>query len=160
MKKLAAILLFFGLFLLAACTSETQDELLTYINDDVKKLGQTEDKVVKKYDREREADHQDDEKFHAKLKDEIIPEYTALIDQAKAVKIKDPELKKIHEKYISAAETQNDAFETILKAIETEDEGLIDEANDKLATGRKGMKDYRTSLEKMADENDIKLEKE
>jgi hypothetical protein len=75
------------------------------------------------------------------------------------VKIETDELRKIHEDYIEAANIQASAFLTIVTALENQDSGLINEANEKLNTARKMMRDYQNDVKKLAKEHDVKLEK-
>ncbi|ANX13937.1 hypothetical protein ABE41_018145 [Fictibacillus arsenicus] len=55
---------------------------------------------------------------------------------------------------------QASAFLTIITALENQDSGLINEANEKLNTPRKMMRDYQNAVEKLSKEHDVKLKLE
>jgi hypothetical protein len=159
MKKyiLASFLLL--LFLLSGCGDPVQDDLLDYVNEKMPALGKEEMKIVGKYEDVTGSNYKDDQTQYDALKVEIIPAYNEYIEDLESVKIETNELRKIHEDYIEAANIQASAFLTIVTALENQDSGLINEANQKLNTARKMMRDYQNDVEKLAKKHDVKLEK-
>jgi DNA repair ATPase RecN len=159
MKKyiLAGFLLL--LFFLSGCGDPVQDDLLDYVNEKMPALGKEEMKIVGKYEDVTGPNYKDDQTLYDALKVEIIPAYNEYIEDLESVKIETNELRKIHEDYIEAANIQASAFLTIVTALENQDSGLINEANQKLNTTRKIMRDYQNDVEKLAKKHDVKLEK-
>lgn len=147
------------LFLLSGCGDPVQDDLLNYVNEKMPALGKEETKILGKYEDVTGPNYTDDQKLYDALKVEIIPAYNQYIEDLESVKIETEELRKIHEDYIEAANIQASAFLTVITALENQDSGLINEANQKLNTARKMMRDYQNAVEKLAKEHDVKLEK-
>ncbi|SFB19836.1 MULTISPECIES: hypothetical protein [unclassified Bacillus (in: firmicutes)] len=148
------------LLLLTGCgTTDLQEELVSYINDEMPKLGEKEEAVLSAYDSVTGANYTDDPTTYAVLKDEVIPQYTDFIDDLESVKIDSDELSALHEDYIAAANLQHSAFVLILEAIENQDLAQITEANEMLAEARKAMRKYQQDVEKLCEENDVTLEK-
>jgi hypothetical protein len=159
MKKylMASILTF--LFILSGCGDPVQDDLLNYVNEQMPALGDEETKIVGKYAAVTGLNYTDDYTLYDALKLEIIPEYNEFIKDLEAVEIKTDELRKIHEDYIEATNIQASAFLLTVTAIENQDSAMINEANEKLNTARKMMRDYKNEVEKLAKEHGVKLEK-
>ncbi|WP_130293409.1 membrane lipoprotein lipid attachment site-containing protein [Fictibacillus sp. BK138] len=146
-------------FILSGCSDPVQDDLMDYINEKTPKLAEKELAAVGKYENVTGANYTNDETLYFALKDEIIPEYNDFINELEAVEIETDDLRKIHEDYIEAANIQSSAFLMIVTAIENQDSSLINEANEKLNTARKMIRDYQTDIDKLAKEHDVELEK-
>jgi hypothetical protein len=159
MKKYIVASFLLMLFLLSGCGDPVQDDLLDYVNEEMPSLGKEEMKIVGKYEDVTGPNYTDDQTLYDALKVEIIPAYNQYIEDLESVKIETEELRKIHEDYIEAANIQASAFLTVITALENQDSGLINEANQKLNTARKMMRDYQNAVEKLAKEHDVKLEK-
>lgn len=157
MKKIL-ISLFSVLFLLTACGNPVQDDLLSYINDDIQPLADLEIEAMEAYDSVTGANYTDDDTTYNTLVDEVIPKYSELIDELEAIMPETDEVSKLHDQYIDAANIQHSAFVTILDALEKGDTGLITEANEKLAEARKGIRAYQQNLKKLAKENNVELD--
>jgi DNA repair ATPase RecN len=159
MKKYVLVSFLLLLFLLSGCGDPVQDDLLDYVNEKMPSLGKEEVMIIGKYEKVTGANYTDDQTLYDALKVEIIPAYNEYIEDLESVKIETDELRKIHEDYIEAANIQASAFLTIVTALENQDSGLINDANQKLNTARKMMRDYKNDVEKLAKEHDVKLEK-
>lgn len=150
-----------GSLLLLALTGcgkdQVQEDLLTYVNKDMKPLASLEDKAIKDYESVTGSNYKDDDTTYNKLKDVIIPEYNDFVDKVEAIKVNDSDISKVHEEYIQAANEQQSAFVTILDALEKQDTGEIAQANDKLAKGRQGMRQYEQDLSKLAKDHNVTL---
>jgi hypothetical protein len=158
MKKYILASFLFLVFILSGCGDPVQDDLLDYVNETMPSLGKEEMKIVGKYEDVTGPNYTDDQTLYDALKVEIIPAYNQYIEDLESVKVEKDELRKIHEDYIEAANIQASAFLTIITALENQDSGLINEANEKLNTPRKMMRDYQNAVEKLAKEHDVKLE--
>lgn len=155
---LASILMF--ILVLSGCDGDpVQDDLLNYVNEQMPALADDETEIVGKYADVTCMNYTDDYILYDALKLEIIPEYNEFLSDLEAVEIETDELRKIHEDYIEAANIQASAFLQIVTAIENQDSAIINEANEKLNTARKMMRDYKSDVEKLAKEHDVKLEK-
>jgi DNA repair ATPase RecN len=159
MKKYIVASFLLMLFLLSGCGDPVQNDLLNYVNEKMPALGKEETKILEKYEDVTGPNYTDDQTLYDALKVEIIPAYNQYIEDLESVKNETEELRKIHEDYIEAANIQASAFLTVITALENQDSGLINEANQKLNTARKMMRDYQNAVEKLAKEHDVKLKK-
>jgi len=161
MKKIAFGFMFLVVLVLTACgPTEEQDNLVNYINEDVKPLASLEAEAVRAYEGATGDNYTDDETLYNKLDKEVIPKYSKLIKKVKAIKVSDSEIKKIHQEYIDSAEKQYSAFEMFKEALEKQDASIVTEANKKLSEGKEGLDQYNKDLKALADERNIDFEEE
>lgn len=157
MKRLMSVI-FISLLVLTGCGSDpVHDELLNYINTDMKPLAAKEQKVLDDYDSVTGNNYTDDETLYNKLIDEILPEYRDFISELEGINIETKELSDIHEKYIDAANTQQQGLIKITDALEKQNIGLAAEANQMLTEGRKGLRDYQKEIKNLAKEHNVEF---
>jgi hypothetical protein len=160
MKKRLFALVIPIIFLLAGCFGDpVQEDLLNYVNKEMKNAGKLEGAAVSAYEGVSGANYQDDQTMYDTLINDVIPNYSEFIKELEAVTIETDEVRVIHEIYIEGANIQFDAFAKIKQALEDQDANLIQEANDMLADARKHIRDYQTKLDNLAKEHDVKIEK-
>ncbi|MFK9092156.1 hypothetical protein [Bacillus salipaludis] len=148
------------IFLLSGCLGDpVQDDLVNYVNHEMKDAGKLESSAVSAYESVTGANYQDDQQLYDVLLNEVIPTYSEFVRELDSVNIETDEVKKIHEIYIQGADIQFNAFAKIKQALEEQNAGLVQEANDMLADARKHIRDYKNKLTKLAKEHDVKLEK-
>ncbi|MED3574667.1 hypothetical protein [Cytobacillus praedii] len=157
MKKIL-ISLFSVLILLTACSNPIQDDLLSYINDDITPLADLELEAMNAFDNVTGANYTDDETTYNTLIDEVVPIYSEFIDELETIMPDTDEVSKLHEQYIDAANLQHSAFVNILDALEIGDTELITEANQKLAEARQEIRTYEQNIKKLAEENNVELD--
>lgn len=161
MRKLGLFVIMAAMILLlGACSNSVQDEILSYVNDDLPTIQKLEDEVIGKYASVTGANYTDDKTLYDALTNEIIPLYTEFIDKLEAIKISDKELKSIHESYIDAAKQQHKALTIMVTALEKQDVSLIQEANELLAKSQRELNTYEVNLKKYAKENDVNITNE
>lgn len=158
-KRMLAAVVFGLLLVLAGCGGPVQDDILNYVNEELKTAQTLEDKAVSAYEGVAGVNYTDDQTMYDALVNEVIPNYTDLLSELESVKIETDELKEIHEIYLSGAKLQYSAFEKIIEAIEKQDAGIIDEANQLLEEGRLQIEDYNDKLDKLAKEHNVEIEK-
>ncbi|MED4534645.1 hypothetical protein [Metabacillus fastidiosus] len=156
-KKLKIIIAVCIATLLAACSDPVQEEIISYVNEDLPEIAKLEEEVIGKYDSVTGENYKDDEILYDALTNEIIPDYSQLIDKLEAIQLSDKELRDIHEDYIEAANQQYSAFTKMLAAIENQDYALIEEVNGILSQSRKDMRDYQYDLKEYAEKNDVEI---
>ena len=159
-KRVLAGVFFCCLLVLAGCGGPVQDDILNYVNKELKAAQELEDKAVSAYEGVAGVNYTDDPTMHDALVNEVIPTYTELIDELEGASIESDELKEIHEIYLSGANLQLSAFEKIKEAIEKQDSSMIEEANQLLEEGRLQIEDYNKKLDELAKENNVEIEKE
>jgi hypothetical protein len=158
-KRMLAVVVFGCFLVLAGCGGPVQDDILNYVNKELKTAQELEDKAVSAYDGVAGVNYTDDPTMHDALVNEVIPTYTDLINELESVNIESDELKEIHEIYLSGANLQLSAFEKIKEAIEKQSSSMIDEANQLLEEGRLKIEDYNKELDALAKENNVEIEK-
>lgn len=158
-KRVLALMVFGCLLVLAGCGGPVQDDILNYINKELKTAQDLEDKAVAAYEGVAGANYKDDPTMHDALVNKVIPNYTELINELESVSMESDELKEIHEIYLSGAKLQLNAFEKIKEAIEKQDSSMIEEANQLLEEGRLQIEDYNNKLDELAKENNVEIEK-
>ncbi|WP_413304149.1 hypothetical protein AA0X95_00370 [Bacillus sp. 1P10SD] len=159
-KGLLALILLPLIFLLSGCGGDpVHDDLLNYVNKEMKEAGKLESAAVSAYEGVSGANYTDDQTMYDALTKDIIPNYNEFIKELDSVNIETEELQDIHEIYIEGADIQFKAFTTIKQALEEQDPALIQQANDMLADARKHIRDYQNKLDKLAKEHDVKIER-
>lgn len=160
MKKWLVAIFLPILILLSGCSSDpVQDDLLNYVNKEMKEAAKLERTAVSAYEGVSGTNYQDDQTMYDVLNRDVIPNYNEFIKELESVKIETDEVREIHEIYIEGADIQFNAFAIIKQAIEEQDADLIHKANDMLADARKHLRDYQTKLNKLAKEHDVEIGK-
>ncbi|WP_026564644.1 hypothetical protein [Bacillus sp. UNC41MFS5] len=160
MKKWLLTIFLPILILLAGCSNDpVQDDLLNYVNKEMKEAAKLERTAVSAYEGVSGTNYQDDQTMYEVLNRDVIPNYNEFIKELDSVKIETDEVREIHEIYVEGAEIQFNAFAIIKQAIEKQDADLIQKANDMLADARKHLREYQTKLNKLAKEHDVEIEK-
>jgi len=156
-KGLLAIVLPFILLLSGCFSDPVQDDLLNYVNKEMKQAGKLEAAAVSAYEGVSGANYKDDQTMYDALTKEVIPNYNEFIKELDSVKIETDELQEIHEIYIEGADIQYKAFVIIKQALEEQDPALVQEANDMLADAREHIRNYKSKLNKLAKDHDVKI---
>ena len=143
----------------SSCSNQISDDLLDYINTQLPKVADNESKAIELYESVSGDNYTDDKTMYYTIKNEVIPVYREFIDELEPIsdKLKTAEVKGVHEKYIEAANTQFSAFMLILSALENGDYNEMSEANEKLDKGRKLLREFKSDLKKLCEENNVDL---
>ena len=158
MKRRLFVLIIPLLLMLSGCSGDpVQDDLLNYVNKEMKDVGKLESTAVSAYEGASGTNYQDDQTMYDMLMNDVIPNYSEFIKELESVKIETDEVREIHEIYIEGANIQFNAFAKIKQALENQDADLIQEANDMLADARTHIRDYQTKLNKLAKEHDVEI---
>ena len=145
-----------GLFALLLGGSAVEEDLTEYINEDLKEVKVLHNTLDELYEAARESDS--DYEFYEMLDEVVIPKSRELIDKAEAVEVETEEVRLLHEKYLSALNTQDQAFTLILAAIENDDYATLTQANEKLDEARRLYREYKAELEALMDEHGLEWE--
>lgn len=155
-----AIVGFLMIAILAGCSSDpVQEDLLNYINKEMKDAAKFEKAAISAYESVTGANYTDDQTLYDALTNDVMPNYQKFLKELESADIKTDELREIHKIYMDGADIQNKAFTVILEAIEKQDANMIQDANDMLADGGDLIHDYQNKLDKLAKEHDVELKK-
>ncbi|AXE33724.1 hypothetical protein [Chromobacterium phragmitis] len=157
MKSFLAIVM--TAFMLTACqgSNPAQEELLSYLNKDIKPLAGIEEEVIGEYNSVSGDNYQDDEVMHDKLVNVIRPKYASFLTALEKIKPATPEVRALHEQYIDAATEQSHAMDEIVTALEEQDSSKMNAANQKLDSARKKFREFNNKLEDTAKQLDVEL---
>ena len=99
----------------------------------------------------------DDLTTYSHIEEVVIPMYSDFLEQLEEINPETGEVQEVHEQYIKAVNTQNNAFIKILAALEEQDYDMVAEVNEMLAEGRTGIRGFKKDLGKLAKEHNVKL---
>ena len=144
-------------FLIISCSNPTQDELLSYVNTEIPKIAKLEADTISSYENVTGENYKDDMTMYTTLRDEVIPNYRSFVKELESISnnLKTPEVQKLHETYIEAANMQYSGLLIMLK----QDYSLVNQANEKLDKGRKLVRQWQIDLKVLTEKNNVKLNK-
>jgi len=159
-KIISTIALFaITLTMLAGCgTDPVQDDITDYINNQMPAVAILEGNVNKSFNSVIGDKYVDDPTMLKKIKDEVIPNSNKLIEKAKAVTVKTPELKILHAKYIAAKVAENSALIMIQTALENGDGDMVKKSNDLIIQAGKQAIDYVAEVNAFAKDHGLEVE--
>ena len=154
------ILVILIIFALSACTTPLQKELLKYTNEDWPEAAKLEKKAMDSYNSVIGKNYTDDITMYDALTKEVLPSYKAFIEKLEDISknLKEEKLINLHKECISIAHQRYKGFETIVEALEKQDENKVQEANDILSKSKSDMNKWQKDYEKLCTENNITLE--
>jgi Tfp pilus assembly protein PilP len=150
------ISLFVVILMLVGCSSSdpVQEDLLNYWNNEILTLDAEETKILDAYASVTGDNYKNDEDV-LKVLEEITPKYKTLSEKIESIRPETKEVKELHELYISATNTQYNAFLQLTSAIEKEDVNLVVEANEKIDTANKALRDFDSKLAELQVKHNI-----
>lgn len=168
MKKITLVffLIFTFSFLLSGCglveqtkalskTMAIRNDLNNYI-DVVNKLNGTLNNLRTLV--EKEFTNVEDNNLALKnLKNNLIPQYEKLLQDTKNTKMKTDEVNKLHAEYINAIEFEVQNFKNFEKALETNDETLLNKANDESTEVNAKIDSHWNNLKKMCNQYKVPI---
>ncbi|MFI8577801.1 hypothetical protein ACIGEL_19100 [Rossellomorea aquimaris] len=145
------------LLVLSGCSDPVQDDLLNYINEEMKPLAVLEEEAIAEYDSVTGNNYVDDMTTYIHIEEFVVPMYRDFIEQLEAVNPETSEVQELHESYIEAVNIQNNAMLKLLAAIEQQDYDMVADANEMLAEGRAGIRSFKSELERLAEEHNVEI---
>lgn len=166
MKKLLLLMLCFTLsFTFAGCESEetvneTADELISYINNDLKELADIEGAFLDSYESVTGDNYVDDYTTYEELLNNTLPLVQQLDNKAVEVSenIKDSKIREVHRLYVNYTSKNLNAVITMIDAIETQDMSRVTDSNDMIAEANNVITDFQIKLDELMDECDVVIE--
>lgn len=131
---------------------------MNYVNSEMTTAFELEATAVSAYDQVSGINYTDDVTMYDALVITVIPTYNEFIKELNSVPIDTEELRAVHEKYIEGADLQYNAFVKIVRALETQDPLLIEEANGMLEEARSLLREYQNEIDKLAEEHNVEWE--
>lgn len=147
-----------SLVLFGCFSDPVKEDLEDYVNNSIFPLMDDEEEILFLYESVTGHNYVNDFVLYDTIELDIIPLYQVFIDNLEAVRPSTSEVREIHEIFIEAHNEQYSAMVTILNAIDRQDHGLINEANEKLNTARTLLRNYEYELEDLMDEHNLEFE--
>lgn len=156
MKTKIMLLMMSIMVILAGCSDPVEEDLLSYINDDMNPLSELEEEIIQDYESVTGANYTNDYELYDKINDVILPKYQDFIAQIEDVKPETTEVSELHELFIDAHTNQYNAMMKILIGIETQDDNVILEANQMLDESRKGLRNFSNKVKALVNEKNLR----
>ncbi len=162
MKKLKIVSIFIVLSLafamLAACGSDPiQDDLKSYINDQMPAVQAKYDTSLDAYNAVAGDSYTDDATMLAALTETVVPTIAEALAAAKAITPATKEVTALNDQYVVALTSYNDAYITIQDALTNSDAAKIDEAAALLQTATTQSADFNTALAALAKDHNLTI---
>lgn len=157
MKKVIATIstLLVCVTMLTGCGDPVGDDIVNYVNNQIKPLVALQSKVATEFTTVSEDKDATSETISAKLKDVIIPASDELIAKAKSIVPETEEVRKVHSIYTELVTQQREGLDLFLQAFQKNDEALIKNADEKMAQVEKLSNEYSAAVEALKKEHDI-----
>ena len=134
--------------LAAGCTDPVTKEVINY-KKEISNITKYSDNAISTYNRIIDNRTPNETVIYILEKD-IIPEYSSYRNALLNIAIINTELRAIHKMHIDVVEMQLQAFQQILKGLQTNDAVLLATANDNVKMAGAKMREFETSMESFA----------
>ena len=160
MKKLKFLSVLLVVFMLATlmvgCTSEEQDELITYVEDTCDEFDDDHKEVIDLYNEAIKFDST--ESVIEALEKDVLPKSNALIEKQKDIDFKNSKLEKVHGLLIESLELEHKAYETMLTLQKEDNSLLVDKIEEYFDDASEKFDEYLDKREKLATDLDVEFE--
>lgn len=168
-KKIGKIMIFSGIALIIIGQSvgaytmlgnTVKHDLLTYINTEIPAVNKYESTALDSYNSVIGTNYTDDQTLYIALTQTVIPSYSLLKSSLEDItlRLKTKEVRTLNERYIDGANEQYDAFLLLKTALEQGDSSIVQQADEKLNTGRKHIREWKIELDDLCKKNGVKIE--
>lgn len=160
-KKIISLIALFAvtLTILIGCAADPiQADLDNYFENQTKDVFALEITVLNSLNSVTGENAPDNVTLAKKLEEEILVNSNSLLEKAKAITVQTEELRAIHEKYILALTTQNEAIKLLLSAAENDDFDGATVANTKLIESNTQNTLYKTEMNTFAKDYGWKID--
>jgi len=163
MKKITLITLSLIMaFTLVGCSTDKQDAIANYINEDVAMLSEIEVQVSESFNGVVGDNYTSDQAIIDEFKTNTISLAEELYNAAVEVaeNISDEDVKAVHNKYVEFSEKFLEGVTDVATAIENQDTEQATAASDVIAESDELFDEYLEELQKLAEENSVEIETE
>ena len=135
--------------------ADKQKAILQFINEDIYKVAEYEVVAFQSLASVSGVNYTDDQTVYRELTTITIPAYEKALNEAQAIETGIPELEEMANRVVTATQTFYDALILEKKAIEDQDEGLINESNAKMEEYYKLVDAYHSDMKLLAEEYNV-----
>ena len=150
--------------LLAACAGpgdiingiKVKNEINSYI-EEISSLNKVQNTLLAKYE-EGFVQESDNEKAFTNLNEEIIPPFQSFLTNSKNIQLETEEVKELHSLYIQAMELQLEVFNGFKNSLETDNDTLFDETNNKVDQVNELLDQHEKRFQELTEAYKVNLE--
>jgi hypothetical protein len=135
---------------------KVKSELNTYI-EEISQLNDVQNTLLAEYE-QGFVEETDNEVALNNLNEEIIPPFESFLEDTRNIKLETDEVKDLHAIYIEAMEVQLEVFTDFKQSLETENDALFDQANNKVDQVNELLDQHEKKFKVLSDEHNINLE--
>jgi hypothetical protein len=135
--------------------ADKQKAIIQFINEDIYKVAEYEVVAFQSLASVSGVNYTDDPTVYNELTSNTIPAYEKALKEAKGIEAEIPELEVMTDRIVTATQTFYDALILEKKAIEDQDEGLINQSNAKIEEYYKLVKAYHSDMKLLAEKYDV-----
>lgn len=135
--------------------ADKQKAILQFINEDIYKVAEYEVVAFQSLASVSGVNYTDDQTVYRELTTITIPAYEKALNEAQGIEAGIPELEEMATRVVTATQTFYDALILEKKAIEDQDEGLINESNAKMEEYYKLVDAYHSDMKLLAEEYNV-----
>jgi hypothetical protein len=138
-----------------------KQELTQYLNIGILGLSANQKKATETFNSSVRGAGANSNAAYASLKETVIPNYRRVVEGAQAIsdKLRTPEVKKLHEKFLLAVTENMNALQTLEGAFELRRNDRIPEVNRRLAKGEALIRRFETELDDMCKKYGVERKK-
>ncbi|WGG45635.1 hypothetical protein [Rossellomorea sp. DA94] len=135
--------------------ADKQKAILQFINEEIYKVAEYEVVAFQSLASVSGVNYTDDQTVYKELTTITIPAYEKALNEAQGIEAGIPELEEMANRVVTATQTFYDALILEKKAIEDQDEGLINESNAKMEEYYKLVDAYHSDMKLLAEEYNV-----
>lgn len=151
---IGALILSLGL---TACSDPVQDDLINYINNELSKIAELDERIASGYESVSGENYVDDYTTYTEISDNALPLLIELIDKLEDISPQTEEVRGLNEKLIERYSVSHSGMILLLSAIEKKDSSIIVEANEKFDKGKRLQREFDAELEALCEKHDVEL---
>lgn len=135
--------------------ADKQKAILQFINEDIYKVAEYEVVAFQSLASVSGVNYTNDQTVYRELTTVTIPAYEKALNEAQGIEAGIPELEEMANRVVTATQTFYDALILEKKAIEDQDEGLINESNAKMEEYYTLVDAYHSDMKLLAEEYNV-----
>ncbi|PFA68074.1 hypothetical protein CN378_08155 [Bacillus sp. AFS015802] len=135
--------------------ADKQKAIIEFINEDIQKVAQYEVLAFESLASVSGVNYTDDQTLYQELTTTTIPSYEKALEEAKSIEGEIPELEEMTDRIVEATQVFYDSLMLEKKAIEDQDEGLIEESNAKIEEYYRLVEAYHSDMKLLAEQYDV-----
>jgi hypothetical protein len=135
--------------------ADKQKAIIKFINEDIQRVAEYEVMAFESLASVSGVNYTDDETLYKELTSTTIPSYEKALGEAESIEGEIPELEEMTKRIVEATQIFYDSLLLEKKALEDQDEGLIEESNAKIEEYYRLVESYHSDMKLLAEKYDV-----